>query len=79
MRRAIAKGGKVIPAWLNDHPDRMLNTAEAAVFTGYSVAHMRKMRCANAGPPWIVLPTGYGIRYRLGDLKKWAGITQEAA
>jgi len=61
-------------AWLDDHDDRLLATQQAAKFLGYTSAHMRKCRAAGEGPPYIVLPNGYTIRYRLGDLKQWAGI-----
>lgn len=61
-------------AWLNDHDDRLLTTHDAARFLGYSSPHMRKVRAAGKGPPYIVLPNEFTIRYRLGDLKAWAGI-----
>lgn len=75
--------GKASPpiarSWLDDHDDRLLDSREAGQFLSFSADHMRKMRCSNAGPPWIVLPNGYSIRYRLGDLKAWAGIGAKAA
>lgn len=61
-------------AWLDDHDDRLLTTQEAGRFLGYSNAHMRKVRSAGEGPAYVVLPNGFTIRYRLGDLKTWAGI-----
>lgn len=74
MKRAKPAAQPRPDSWLDDHDDRLLTTAEAGRFLGYTSAHLRKVRHAGEGPPYIVLPNGFTIRYRLGDLKAWAGI-----
>ena len=70
MKRALkSKKPPALPADLAALDDRLLNTSQAAAFLGYTSAHMRKVRCAGEGPTWIVMPNGYSVRYRLGDLR----------
>lgn len=74
MKRAKPAPKVAVDAWLDDYDDRLLTTDTTAKFLGYTSAHLRKCRVAGEGPPYIVLPNGFSIRYRLGDLKAWAGI-----
>lgn len=74
MKTARAQKAPKPDQWLQDHPDRLLSSDQTAQFLGYSVTRLRQLRSSNQGPPWIVLPNGYSIRYRLADVKKWAGL-----
>ncbi|MGY3265169.1 hypothetical protein [Lysobacter sp. HA35] len=66
-------------SWVDELDDRLLSTRDAARFLGYTGPHMRKLRSANEGPTWLVMPNGFSIRYRLGDLKQWVGLSRGAA
>ncbi|MBF6022857.1 helix-turn-helix transcriptional regulator [Lysobacter niastensis] len=82
MKRAKQPKRVEAPAvdWIDGLDDRLLTTDAAAKFLGYHAATLRKLRCyGDAGPPHIVLPNNYSIRYRLGDLKAWAGISKGRA
>ncbi len=48
----------------------VLNTAEAAKYTGLSTATLEKLRCAGGGPRFISY-SRRAVRYRLADLDEW--------
>lgn len=70
------KSGATLPAWVDNLPaeaakeialKRVLSTAEAAEFAGYSLGHFRRLIAAGKTPA----PVRLGLRkmgFRLGDL-----------
>jgi hypothetical protein len=67
-----------VEAWILDNPDRLLTNNQAALFLGYEPQTLRKLRMRNQGPKWQVLENGYSVRYRLGELKRYAGLRVSA-
>jgi predicted DNA-binding transcriptional regulator AlpA len=49
--------------------EKVLNTAEAAIRTGLSVATLEKKRVYGTGPMFLKL--GRAVRYRESDLAEW--------
>ena len=59
-------GGRPIP----EHPDALLNTAEAAFLMGLSPRTCEALRLRGGGPPYIQV-TPKAVRYRRRDLEAW--------
>ncbi|MBH0121594.1 helix-turn-helix domain-containing protein [Rhodococcus sp. CX] len=57
----------------------LLNTAQAAAYTGFALHTMRVWRSRGIGPDYVKL--GRAVRYRISDLDAWitAGHTKPTA
>jgi hypothetical protein len=67
-------------AALPNQDDKLLNETEAALFLALQPSTLAAWRCRGGGPAFIRVGSGKkpAIRYRLGDLRTWAGERRHA-
>lgn len=78
MKPARKPAEPTVEQWLQDNPDRLLKPRNAATFLDLSEKRLRELRYKGEGPKHLVLENGYSIRYRLGELKRYAGLKVSA-
>jgi predicted DNA-binding transcriptional regulator AlpA len=60
-----------------DYADRLINEQEAAAFLGFSVRALQNWRLRGGGPEYVRV-SRRSVRYRRGDLNRWADARLEA-
>ena len=66
---------------MNEMPERLLKTSDAASVVGLSVKQLERHRSNGSGPVYVKLSSGRSgsVRYRRADLEEWiAGLRRKA-